>query len=454
MCRSAPYALFGLVLATVIMLLVGCEYLLPFSPSHETTSPCYYFSAQFYRPLPGGQEFTENWCMWGWPGSQDPETYCVAKLLDYLQHDMSPHVAWDFRNVSCYQAPRDQACDCAVPSTVPTMWGGPIGAEIAWQNPPSTQAYVYISLVDNNGQTRTATPAVDTAQIAVAVRTGMPDMQTGSYIVGQKHARFTDMYLGLQPFWLGDVYVPTCYIQNIGAVIAENISGYQYTIYPGNAKFFFYGAGVVRGQGDFTSFCFTNTVSEPVQVFQGPGMTFFSLSLTLPSNVLGQQMQINVSLSKPWSQPSQFSAHQPYVYLADKTLAGPNVVLQADQIGDEDNDLTKVLWFKDFETPFEEFLGAGNPCSATLPAGSHWITCVAYDSRGTYGVGDMTLWVTPPNDTCENAQPVGLGLTWGDNTGATTEIVAPCAEQLRRRVVRLHPASPEGPELCHGLDLR
>jgi hypothetical protein len=429
MCKNALHVLLALALVTIVSISIGCHLLLPYAPSQQSTNPCYYFSAQFYRQLSGSSEqFTENWCMWGWPEGQTPMDYCYEKLGHYLQTSMSPHVGWNVRNISWTQVSREQATDCGQPTYVPKMWGGPIGAVMRWLDPPSSQAYAYIYLVDKSGQTRTAEPAVKSARIDVAERSGMPDSQTGTYIVGKEHARFTDMYLDLKPFWLGDMQVTKCYIQSIGGVIAEKDGpGYEYRIHPGNAKFFFYGTGNIGGNGGTTSYCFTNSTVQTVQLYQGPGMTMFALSLVLPSSELGQEMLIRVTLVKPWAEPSQFMAHQPYVHLTDQTLEGPDVVLTADLVGDIDNDLQRVLWFKDFETTGEQLLGTGSPCPATLPAGAHRITCVAYDSRGAYGTGGMSLWVTPPNDNCTGAETVGQGLHWGDNTGATTEIIAPCA---------------------------
>ncbi len=104
--------------------------------------------------------------------------------------------------------------------------------------------------------------------------------------------------------------------------------------------------------------------------------------------------------------------------------------LVPDSVGDVDGDLQKILWFEDFEASSEKFLGTGNSVYLNVSPGPHEITAVAYDARGAYATGRMTLTYTPPqqpaNDVCGNAIAVSPGWYLGTLAGATNDGNSTC----------------------------
>jgi hypothetical protein len=326
---------------------------------------------------------------------------------------------------------KEPAVDCTVPAA-PHTYGAPLGAEIRWNYPPANEASVSIWLTDKYGTVRTANPGLANAYLDFAERTGLPDWQPGGvYQRLKRHIRFSDMYLELDtPFALGsDMTVTELYIQSIGTVYAEHTGGMEYRMYPGNAKFFIYGQGVKSGENGVSSFCFGNESSQNFVVTQGLAYSSFAIGLNLTSSDLGQDMIIHVSLSKPAQPYPSFSTHQPVVDLLDKQVTTVPVSLTPDVVGDIDNDLQKILWFENFETSGEVFLGQGNPLSnVMLTHGAHEITAVAYDAKGSYVSDTMTLTVNlaPSNDSCYNATPIVDDTYQGSTVYASDDGIASC----------------------------
>jgi hypothetical protein len=442
--RKQPLpALIALSATLVALSSTGCHLLFPFDPRTEQVTQCYWLGAEIYRQLPGTtEEFTEGWFTYAWPDGQyanDPWGYLGVKCGEYIDLSVAPlgGMVWKMRNLQCVAVPyREVAVDCSNPSYLPHTFGGPYGASLRWNNPPSTEASVSISLTDKDGVYRHADPAVKTASIDVAERTGMPDWSAGgTYVRGKQHLRFADMFFEVAtPFQLGsDITVNKCYLQSIGTVVAERVgTTYDYTIYPGNAKFFFYGNATKGGDTATTSFCFANSISQNVALNQHGPMTHFALALNLPSSVLGQNMTVQISLVKPYSQFSLFAGHQPVVTLLDKQADSTEVDLVPDDVVDLDGDLDKLMWIENFEASNERFLGTGSPLHVTLAPGSHEIALIAYDARGAYGTGIMTLTVPPPpaNDDCVDATPIGAGWLLGTLGGASADGSASCGGQV------------------------
>ncbi len=434
MPRRTIHVVWGMSMAAVFGSSIGCHLVFPHQPGVSSPEPCRLCSARIYRTLPDGtNQISEEWESYVWPSGGDPYTQCVYDLQHYINHGMAPGFVWNQANLTITPILKPAAANCDEPAGLPLLFGAALGAELRWNYPPASQASVSIWLVDQNGVTRTAEPAVANAYASFTERMGVPDWPYGSlYMIGRRHVRFSDLSLELQtPFALGsDITITKCYVQSVGTVIGyKDDKGTQYQFREGTAKFFFYGTGTKDGDSGTTSFCFTNQGTQGVTIYQGLAYPFFALSLDLTSSEIGQNMRIQISLSKLASWPSGFETHQPYVYLTDKQTANATVDLVPDVAVDHDNDLQKFLWFEDYELKSEKFLGTGNPCQVTFAPGLHAVTLVAYDAKGAYGSDTMMFRYTPPippNDLCGSATPIMDGQYFGTLVAATADGNAFC----------------------------
>jgi len=410
----ARHVMFTLPLAVLLLWASGCGLVLPFYLDEVETESTYYCSAQIYREIPDStQEFTEQWQCYVWATRYDAAvTQAAQKLRQYMSEYMAPGLGWNYRNLAAVLSTSKQdAVDCVYPFPPPT-YGGPLGAEARWDYPPSTRAYAYVCFTDEDGTVRDAEPTVKFASVDFAERTGLPDRSLGGvYILGKRHVRFSDLYLELDtPFQLGsDVTVTKFYIQSIGTVIAEHDEGIFYTVHAGNAKFFLYGHGEKGGDSGTTSFCFANeTTAHKLRLFQGEPYPFFVIALDLGADVLRYDMIVRASLSKPAAELSLLQAHQPFLLLQDKETADRLVDLTPDLAVDHDDDLARFLWFENFESAGERFLGEGQTLDdVPFALGDHEVTVVAYDARGAYNSATMILTVT-------NAAPVAADDSYDD----------------------------------------
>ncbi|MFC1794153.1 cadherin-like domain-containing protein [Planctomycetota bacterium] len=394
-----PYKIFTILLALVLLSGIACHLIFPYGTMNTQATGTWYCSLQFYRGLPGGEEFTEDWECYFWP-KLSPGLDLANIVTDYVSNYMAPGLAWDFRNFTLVQDnSKLGAADCTYPYPPPT-YGAPRGAKYVWTKPPTTQAYVDIWLKDKDGVVRTATPQVAEARMAFAERTGLPDWSAGGeYISGKRHVRFSDLCVDLDtPFWLGsDLKVHALYVQSVGTIIAEGEQS-PYIIGTGDAKFYFYAFGEKSGEDGTTSFCEANQfTTHPLTMYQGEPNPKFALYWTLTSSILGQDMIVKIGLSKPDLIP--FDTHQPVVYLDDQVATSLPIDLIPDYVFDHDDDLQKFLWFEDFEASNEKFLGKGDPSNngelknLYFSGGEHKITLVAYDSKGSYNSDTMILTV-------------------------------------------------------------
>lgn len=376
----------------------GCHLILPLSPASTPSNSPYICSAQIYRTLPlGSQEFSEEWRAPVYTISTLALAECSNKLNEYINTSLAPDFTWGFRNFTVTPLSAASGSNCSSAGVAPLLFGAPLGAELTWQNPPASQAYTYVQLVDKNQVTATAEPSVAKASIALAEKTGLPDWSAGgAYVRGKQHARVLDFFLELAtPFALGSGKTVTkLRLKSSGTIIAEKDGpGTLYKIYSGRATLFFYAEGTVDGNSGTTSFCHKNEAVGSFTLYQGPPYAFFTLQLNLTPDIIGQNMLVKISLSKPTAAPSSFSKHQPFVVLANKTAKGPLARLAPDILLDHDNDLNRILWFEKFEAADEKFLGTGNPLKVLFRPGAHEITAVAYDNRGTYNSAAMALAV-------------------------------------------------------------
>lgn len=227
---KALYTMSILLLAVALVFGTGCSDILPLQSGPVTVLQPYFCSAQIYRPIAGtAEEFTEEWQCYLWPSTSNTAyADATARIQEYINNCMAPGFAWSYRNLTAVQAVKEWAADCDWTydelAISPLAYGAPLGAELRWNYPGALQAYAYVSLVDKDGNTRTAEPGVGNAYADFAERTGLPD--GGAYVRGQRHIRFSDLFVELDtPFALGDLTVTEFYIQSIGTVIAENVGG-------------------------------------------------------------------------------------------------------------------------------------------------------------------------------------------------------------------------------------
>jgi hypothetical protein len=407
MKKINSYLLFLLLIFLLLVSGNACHLLLPYELKTESTEDNYFCSAQIYRGVSSTEEFTEEWQCYTTALSYDAAiSNCTQKIKNYIKEYMAPGFSWDYRNLtSVVSNSKEKAADCAWTidglAIFPPTYGAPFGSELRWNFPPADQANAFISFLDKDGVYRTAEPNVANAYVDFAEKTGMPD--EGTYEIGKRHIRFSDLYLELDtPFDLGDMSVKRFYIQSIGTIIAEGGEGVSYQVKPYNSKFFMYAQGEQKGETGTTSFCFTNGFLYGFNVYQGAPHPYFTFSINLEVEITsGQYMTLQVSLSKPQA-PYSFNTHQPYVMLIDKETTEPQVDLEAHILWDTDNNLDENahLWFENFETTNEIFLGKGNPLrNVPFSVGEHEITFVAYDVYGAYNNDSMVLKIS-------NAKPM------------------------------------------------
>ena len=204
-------------------------------------------------------------------------------------------------------------------------------------------------------------------------------------------------------FTLGDVRIDKLYIQAVGTVYAtRSLSRSDWFIESGpRAKFFFYGRARVDDETEVTSFCFASRGAPPLFAAQGPTSSGFGFSTTLTSGDLDSlPLTVSLGIGAAPVFPVPGDRHQPFVTLDDREMSTFDVQLGAaagDVFHDIDDDLTRVLWFSDFEVPAtERYLGEGLPLTVRLAPGEHEITAVAYDARGAYNVDTATVRVLAP----------------------------------------------------------
>lgn len=187
---------------------------------------------------------------------------------------------------------------------------------------------------------------------------------------------------------------------------------------PYDSKFFLYAEGTQSGETGTTSFCFTNTYLQGFTEYQGPPYPFFTFSANLGADIIQYDMVVKISLSKPVAADS-FKNHQPYVDLSNKIATGPSFDLTPDVAWDGDGNLTKFLWFEDFEASTEKFLGKGQTLSdVPFTSGAHEVTVVAYDAYGSYNSDSMVL-VIP------NTAPAAAGDAYTVDEDSVLNVAAP-----------------------------
>jgi hypothetical protein len=425
MMKNIDFAERMLLLLALLIGGPGCHLLLPFSSSSIQTYAPYRATAEVYRSLPGGLEFTETWQMYGWPKPEDLDKdgdtdladttlYFEGHLKQYIWDFMAPNFTWQYRNLTVVSdsekksvgdcSPADGGISCDQPLT----FGAPIGAELVWSSPSSSQASAWCQLFyeDGNG---IANPQVRKVVMRFAERGGFPDMWTGVYNPETRHLRFSDMYLELEPFDLDnpdDAHVTDVFIQSIGTAFARGNGIPNYDFSTDDAALFFMNAsGEVAGEAGVTQVCFNNDQLAGVYERQNGSPIF---NLTLSGDVFNQDgikiASVLIELHSPAG--TVFAQHQPYLELQDKTTTDKTVTLTPDVALDKDNDLDRFLWFEDFETSTEQFLGQGQSVTPANPfsLGKHKITVVAYDKRGAYNSATMTLEVknAPPVAVCKD----------------------------------------------------
>lgn len=423
MKKRIPFVPVLLVLALAGLMLSGiaCNLLLPFSACPGLSTPSlqtYKCTAQIYRVIPGtNQEFTENWQTWLWPGTNndyEAGLACGQLLNNYtglmMKHGL-PEFDWQIRDFSVSQDPKPAAADCSIPAPR-TVYGAPVGNELAlWAKDKDVSVTAYVEATDSNGNLLKASPTVMNANFVYAERTGMGvdggDLDGGSYDPTIQHLRFSDMRIEFEAFDIGSFHMSKFYIQSIGTIIAMG-GPVNYTILPNAAKFYMWGTIEAGGNQTVDGLCFVNSfANSSANVTEIDfGLPYFAFSFNVtnvdPSNLCKnlQIQKIQLSLNTP--NPTTFLHHQPVVYLKDKlwhTTSGILTIEVGDFIGDQDIgdlDLSKILWFENFEMDNEIFLGnMGN--SLFLPVnlswGQHKITVVVYDKEGSYATSTMNLTI-------------------------------------------------------------
>ncbi|MGD0916805.1 MAG: hypothetical protein ABSB22_10125 [Thermodesulfobacteriota bacterium] len=427
MKKRIPFVPVLLVLALAGLMLSGiaCEWLLPYSSyTSPTTYKC---TAQIYRTLPGStDEFVENWQAWVWPvdmngdkkvDGADAFLACQEKVNTYISDVMAPGLAtpWQYRNLAASPDPKPLATLTAewCPDEPTDLYGAPLGSDMAvWY--PNASAYVEYKDEDGNLQNTTATAM--NANLVFAERTGLPVFTSGGVVYDRAnhHLRISDFRIEFNPFTAGSLNVKKLSIQSIGTIIASDVGGNAYRIYPADGRFYVEMTLEKEGTTKQSNQCFAIATFADVKVVTyGTPQVLFSFQTNSLQGF--PNLQFLRVIFSPVGDP--FQQHQPYVYLKDKQWNKTSGYLtigasgSGDFIGDQDNDLdlSKILWFENFELwNNETYLGnMGN--SLLLPVnlswGQHQITVVVYDKRGSYATSTMNLTVQRlPGDVDGNGQ--------------------------------------------------
>ncbi len=391
-------------LAILLLFWTGCGLLIdldpPDSPRGGTDADpnAFLCQAEIFRNADVG--LAEQWEAWVFPFDRtgdgnvdltDGQITCNEKLGEYVARAQAPGFLWQTRNLTVIEStPSDPnpllrkrpASECPEdPVGPPLSYGGPRGAVILRQPPGEEEASVAILATTEDGEV-VAAPNVSRLLWRFGERQGFPDAVHG-YERLQRNLRISDFFMELEtPFSLGELEVQTLYIQSVGTVYAEQIveDSAGYVVSEGmRAKFFFFGRGHVGDEGDLTSFCFVGrTVPVILNETQGPDPSFV-FAVALDPDDFGQPLTVLIGLS-----PNQAMVHQPFLLLPDLETRNLVVDLGAapeDTVLDNDGDLRQVLWFEDFETPDERFLGQGRTLlGQRFEPGRHEVTAIAYDS--------------------------------------------------------------------------
>lgn len=409
--------LFALALAGLVVSGISCHLLLPLSS--YTSQSTYKCTAQFYRSVGTGQEFTENWQAWIWPydknddgtvNSADAALVCQEKADNYKNQIMAPGFTWQYRNLNAAIDPKPLAVPC--PPDQP-IYGGPVGNDMSVWYP---DASFEINYKDSDGNIRSTSATAKNANFVFAERTGLPngvidtDSVTG-YDTDLRHIRISDLRIEFNDFSTVDIdAVKGLYIQSIGTIFADNQGGGTYRLHALKGKFYVEAVLEKDGDSEKTNQCFENsTWAEITEVDYGTPMLTFSFQKLGALEGFPDVQYIRVHFGSGGLDP--FQQHQPYVYLKDKQWTSTSGVLTFttdDFITDEDNDITpsKVLWFENFEQAGSEvFLGNSFFLPVTLGWGQHKITVVVYDQRGAYTTSTMNVTVqTMPGDLDSDGQ--------------------------------------------------
>jgi len=277
-----------------------------------------------------------------------------------------------------------------------------MGSALSWEDPdgtgpdeiPPDRAYVSIRMRDADGTEHTAEPYIEHASVTLAECTGLRD-SFGDYDPGARHVRISHMEIGLKEFDIADVRVTDLHVHNIGT-IATSGTGTLATIEPQSAKLFMYARGEKDDGSGVTRQCILNDRGTGLGYVIYPNPYFLFL-LETQVDVGGLPLWITARLTSPYGRP--FNTHQPYVTLlssANWKTTSP-VDLTPYGLYDGDSDLARILWFENFETSTEVFLGEGNLLAGVpFSIGEHEITVVAYDNQGAYYPYSSTLTILPP----------------------------------------------------------
>jgi hypothetical protein len=461
--RAAPYTSLALVMgglvASGILGAVGCGLLLELDVPNTHLPPepeaAFLCTAEIYRDIGESREFTEAWELFAFPpktcsagpfqtlsctsdsdcdghacAGPSPTDYCAAKLDHYESNLLAPGLAWQHRDFGVTEIPitpevlsKAVAVDCPNLETVgpsgPPGFGAPCGNELTLTGADQTEDVFVRVRLTQDGHVYPAEPAVESFTLRFAERTGLPARPPAiGYLTDRRNLRFADLFIRLEvPFSLGPLQVNRFYIQSIGTIVAEEVGTGAFRIFGGDAKFYLSGSAAAEGEAGEESFCFTadGVNPETVQLAHGAGgVPFFGFGFNLfPAG--GLQVDIGFSTTV-------FDAHQPFVALADRPDERSMLVDLAPLIlADPDGDAsaTRVLWFEDFEEPSERFLGQGASLSdVAFEYGDHEVSVVAYDERGCFNTGSMTLTIT-------NVAPVAVEDEYAGEEDALLEVPAP-----------------------------
>ena len=404
------------MLFIAILTLPGCGLILDFDPTATPAEPRPFLcEAEIFRYA--GTEFTESWQGWVFAADEFAgEALCRVKLEEYVTRSLAPGFVWLTRGFRITEGGplhadpllrKEPASECPADATGPPFTaGGPRGADLVMANPsPADARLLIVSAL--GGDPVSADPPLKLLTLRLAERHGFPGrLPPFDYQRLERHVRVSDFFLEVDtPFPLGAAQVDKLYIQAVGTIYATpsifRPDEWFFENRP-TAKFYFFGRARLDSDSALTSFCFPARATF-FHASQGPTSPGFAFQLALTSADLdGLPLSILFNFGALSSDPPVLVSgepYQPFVRLSTHETPAFAIDLggaEGDVFHDNDTDLARILWFEDFETESERFLGQGLPLSVRFSPGDREITAVAYDTRGAYNFDTATIRVLEP----------------------------------------------------------
>jgi hypothetical protein len=419
MKKLTVYGIIFLALLSLPFWIMACRLVAPYSIADYPPDKTYYATAEIHRQIKGSnKEIVEKWSSWlyvpGTMGNYPYQTYTEDKINEYINQSLAPNFEWGYRNLTITpgeELPTTrnlEGADCANIIS-PRIFGGPTDSKIIF-NTPSDYRYVNIITYDSNHQPVDEIKVpIKYAEMAFAIRPGVPGINNWDTLLLDNHLRFSDIYIELDDFNInvevdGSIHnatVTDCAIKNIGTVTAELHSLYDFRI-TDQAKFYMYWN---ESSGGLLRFCINGASSLQAggNVKWCGAFQAFTFGMILSPSDLGIPAQLNISLSMPAGPTNaDFTSHQPKVGFTDKVIYTDHLPIRVpfsiDTCDHEDGvNFKKLYLIENYQDPVNErLITEARPPLPQIQEyynsyGQHKITAILYDTDDGYHAATMIL---------------------------------------------------------------